>query len=195
MNEAVLELTTKIPKANLVYGTCEFYWNMGHKTIKLFRPSGEDFTSEDFKLGKSIENIDKIYNISVRINKKKENRNLFFDTVNVAISENSFETQVTWDVDFQLKAWHLFPALYLIAALIISLYYAWDICPSDLILRRYCFALASAIFFVIQVWPLYYLFKHKMEKLVSHPSTEKYKKDFEDFIHRKEKELRSNNIK
>ena len=187
MEKTFLELTTKIPKEKLVYTVCEFYWEMGHREIKLFWNEDDSLTSLNYEPLKRFKKLDELSNISVHIN-KKTNRELFFDNVNVSIEKEVFKTRLLWDVDLRFRKWHLVFIVYLIVAFVFSLYSAWNICPVDLPLRRYCFALSSSFIFVVLFLPLYYLFKHLFKKLKSHPSTIKYAKDFEEFIRNKEKE-------
>ncbi|MEZ5336364.1 MAG: hypothetical protein R2741_14610, partial [Methanolobus sp.] len=55
MEEAILELRTKIPKEKLVYSICEFYRRMGHRKIKLISKSEDNIISEDYTSSDEIE--------------------------------------------------------------------------------------------------------------------------------------------
>ncbi|WP_321430251.1 hypothetical protein [uncultured Methanolobus sp.] len=189
MNEAVLELTTKIQKEKLVYAICDFYWTMGHKTIKLGRESNDDIDYENYDPVEGIGNTGNISEIRVHTYKKKKNKYVYFDSVIVTFVNEGFKTKLIWDVDKGFREWEL---IYLILCFFATSHFSWNVCPPDSSWHRYCFVLSFPVFFFVLVWPMYYfMFKYQIKKLNSHPSTLKYRSDFEDFIHRKEKELLS----
>ena len=192
MDESDLELSTRIPKEKLVYTICDFYWTMGHKRIRLVRQTEDDINYEDYDPTKRIENIYGISRISVSTNKKKENNYVFFDSVNIIFEEDGFNTKLKWYVGLGFKKWHLLGLPYFLIVFMVSTHFAWIICPSDSPWHRYCFMVAFPSFLFIFIWPVYYIvLKRKANKLDSHPDTLKYRGEFEELIHRKEKELRS----
>ena len=187
-----LNLSTKIPKEKLVYTICDFYWTMGHKAIKLGKETEDHFNYEDYDPLKKIENVDRITEICVSTYKKKENNHVFFDSVNIAFEKDGFETKLLWFAAAGFKNWHLLGIPYVLIVFIAATYFAWIICPSDSPWHRYCFIIAFPTLLFVFIWPLYYvIFKYKDKKIGSHPDTLKYRKEFEELIHRKEKELRS----
>jgi len=189
MSEPILELRTKISKEKLVYTICDFYWTMGHKTIKLGRGFDDDINYENYDPVRRIGNTSDISEISVQTYKKKQNKHVFFDSMNINFTEDGFERKIIWDVDLGFREWHL---VYAFIAFFATTYLSWIICPSDSPWHRYCFIFSFPIFFIVLIWLLYYyLFKYKANKLDSHPDTQKYKTDFEEFIRKKEKELLS----
>ena len=184
-----LELSTKISKEKLVYTICNFYWMMGHKRIRLVRETEDDINYEDYEPTKKIDNIYGISRISVSTYKKKENNHVFFDSVNISFEKDGFETELLWFVAVGFKNWHLLGLPYLLIVFIAATYFAWIICPSDSPWHRYCFIVAFPSFLFTFIWPLYYvIYKHKDNKIGSHPDTLRYRKEFEEFINKKEKE-------
>jgi len=161
---------------------------MGHKTIKIYRGGDGDSNSEDYNFEDGIVNTDDISRISVHTYKKSENKQVF-DSVNVTIDEGIFERSIIWKVDIGLKAWHLICLVFLTIAYIVSAYYSWNICPNDYLWGRYCFALCVAFSFVIPLLLVYALLIRSFEKVYSHPDTQKYRREFEEFIKQKEKEM------
>jgi hypothetical protein len=188
-----LELTTKIPIEKLVPAICEFYWAIGHKTIKIIRGSDDNKTSDDYDSTKEIRNIEEITEISVHTYRKNENYHVFFDSVNIALAKRGSVTQVMWNVDLGFRIGHLIYVIYFIISFVVPYYCALNMCPVDYHSPwyRYCFVLYFTFFGTILVLPMYYLIDRKIKKLESHPSTERYKRDFEEFIHKKEKEFLS----
>jgi hypothetical protein len=186
-----IELTTKIPKEKLVPAICEFYWDMGHKKIVLTRGPDDDETLEEYGPVKGIENIGQISGISVLTHKQKRKK-LGFGSVQIIIKEGTFETKVIWHAGMGRRVLILVLA-YLVVSVIASAYYTWNLCPIHYHSpwHRYCAALLFAVFFLILNSPIYFLFNRKIKKINSHPSTERYKTDFEEFIRKKEKELLS----
>ncbi|WP_407355526.1 hypothetical protein [Methanolobus sp. WCC5] len=192
MDEPVFELTTKIPKDKLVYTICNFYRTMSHKKIRLARETADDIIFEDYDPLVKIDNVYGISKISVHTYKKKENKHVFFDSVNITFADEGATTKIMWYVGLGFKRWHLLGLVYLLIVFLASTYFAWIICPADSPWHRYCFTLAFPSFLFLFIWPMYYIiFKRKGKKLNSHPDTQKYRKDFEEFIRKKEKELLS----
>jgi hypothetical protein len=192
MRRPDLEIKTKISKIDLVYTICDFYWTKDHRTIKLVRETEDDISYEDYEPSKRIDNIDGITEISVHTHNKKENKYVFFDSVNIAFSKAGIETKLVWYLSLGLKKWHLLGLPYFLIVFIAATHFAWIICPSDSPWHRYCFMVAFPSFLFIFIWPVYYIvLKRKANKLDSHPDTLKYRKEFEELIRRKEKELRS----
>ena len=166
MNEAVLELTTRIQKEKLMYAICDFYWTMGHRTIKLARESNDDIDYENYNPVEGIGNTSNISEISVHTYKKKKNKYVYFDSIDVTFVEERFKTKLIWDVDQGFREWHL---IYVVLCFFATTYLAWIICPSDSTWHRYCFALSFPVFFFVLLWPIYYFeFKYKIKKLDSH---------------------------
>ncbi|WP_407355728.1 hypothetical protein [Methanolobus sp. WCC5] len=184
-----LELTTRIPKEKLVPAICDFYWDMGHKKIVLTRGSDVDETLEDYDPVKGIENIGQISEISV-LTRKQKRKKLGFGSVQINIKGGIFEIKITWGVEMKRRVFHLY-AVYVLVSFIVSIYYGWNMCPIDSFWRKYCAALFATAFIFILILPAYYSFNRSIEKINSHPSTERYKTDFEEFIRKKEKELLS----
>ncbi|AFV25281.1 hypothetical protein Mpsy_3082 [Methanolobus psychrophilus R15] len=182
-----LELITKIPKEKLVPAICEFYWAMGHKTVRLIRGSGDDKTYEDYSPVKGVKNAGEVSGIVVVTHKQRE---LGFGSVQITIKEGIFETKIMWGVDMKNGVFHLY-AMYVLVSFIVSIYYGWNMCPIDSFWRKYCAALFATAFIFILILPAYYSFNRSIKKINSHPSTERYKTDFEEFIRKKEKELLS----
>jgi hypothetical protein len=182
-----LELITKIPKEKLVPSICEFYWAMGQKTVRLIRGPNDDTTYEDYSPVKGVKSTGEVSGIVVMTHKQKE---LIFGSVQITIKEGIFETKIMWDVDMKLRVFHLY-AVYVLVSLIVSIYYGWNMCPIDSFWRKYCAALFMTAFIFILILPAYYSFNRSIEKINSHPSTERYKTDFEEFIRKKEKEFLS----
>jgi|GEM_PF-3077330 len=193
MNEAVLELKTKIPKERLVYDICEFYWNIGHNEIELIKGVGNDIKSEEYAPSEIIGNIPAISGISIFISKDCKEK-LEFDFITISIEDAVFERKILWGVDQKIKIVHVIFVAFFVVAFIATIIYGYhNIYPTNHFLSRYGTALFAALIFVPLIRLLYYLFERKIERVQSHPTTVKCKNDFEGFIHRKEKELRSEN--
>jgi hypothetical protein len=188
-----LELTTKIPKERLVYAICEFYWNIGHKEIELIRGTGNNIKSEEYAPSEIIANIPAISVISIILSKDCKGK-LEFDFITISIEDTVFERKILWGVDQKIKIIHVIFAAFIVVAFIATIIYGYhNIYPTNHFLSRYGTALFAVLIFVPLIKLLYYLFERRIERVQLHPTTVKCKKDFEDFIHRREKELRSEN--
>jgi hypothetical protein len=191
MNEAVLELTTKIPKERLVYAICDFYWSIGHNEIELIKGVGNDINSEEYAQSDLIENVSSISEISILISKDCKEK-LEFDFITISIEDTVFERKILWGVDQKIRIMHVIFAAFFVVSFIATIIYGYhNIYPTNHFLSRYGTALFAVLIFVPLIKLLYYLFERKIERVQSHSTTAKYKRDFEDFIHRKEKELNS----
>ncbi|WP_321428565.1 hypothetical protein [uncultured Methanolobus sp.] len=191
MNEAVLELTTRISKEKLVYAICEFYWNIGHSKIELIKEIGNDIKSEEYASSKTIESVSAISEISILLSKDRKEK-LEFDFITISIEDAVFERKILWGVDQKIKIIHVVFAVFFVVAFIATIIYGYhNIYPTNHFLSRYGTALFAVLIFVPIIKLLYYLFERKIERVQSHPTTIKCKNNFEDFIHSKEKELRS----
>lgn len=197
----VSKLITKIPIEKLVPAICEFYWDMGHKKIKLTRGprifTGEQndltlnsdikLTVEDYDPVKGIENIGKISQVSVLTQKQKE---LKICSVQIAIEAGIFETKTSWYVAMKERVYYLY-AVYFVVSALVSLYYAVNMCSGAGYWERPCGIFFLTLFLVILALPAFYSYERAIDKVDSHPSTEKYRKDFEEFIRKMEKEFLS----
>lgn len=188
LEEALLGVTTRIPKEKTVHSICDFYWTMGHKKIRLIRLSDDKKTYEDYDPAKGIEMAGEIQGIAVLTNKSHKN-NLKFGSVQITLQGSSFDTKIMWDVDIRLSAWHVVGVVYLIFALIVPTFYAYyNICPTNYIWRRYCSAIIGGVICGVSFKLMYDSFERNVEKLKSHPDTQKYKTEFEEFMKKEEKE-------
>ena len=187
MKEAVLELTTKIPKEKLVYTICEFYWDIGHNEIELIKEDGNDIYSEEYTPLEVIGNTSDVSGISIFI-PKNDKRKLEFDFITISIKDIAFENKILWGVDLKIKIVHIFFAVCLVVAFIATIIYGYhNIYPTNHFLSRYGTALFAALIFVPLIRLLCYLFERKIERIQSHPTTIKYKNHFEEHIREKEK--------
>lgn len=188
MEIPILELTTKIPKEELVYNVCEFYRGMGHREIILIKESDDDIKFEDYDPLNITGNTAEITCISVLISKIHK-RELKFDSVQISIEDKVLNNNIQWTVDTRIKTIHAMTVIFLAIGFVATVIYGYhNIYPGNRFLSRYVTALLCAIIFTLLIYSSLYLVWLKFEKIKSHPSTIKYAKDFEEFIQNKEKE-------
>jgi hypothetical protein len=187
MEESILEPTTKISREKLVNIICEFYWDMGHEKIQLTRSQGDSITYENYDPLKTIANTIEISGISILISKECNER---FDFVTISLEDTIFKNKILWGVDQKIRIMHVIFAAFFVLSFIATIIYGYhNIYPTNYFLSKYGTALFAVLIYVPLITLLYYLFEHKVEKVQSHPTTMKYKEEFEEFINQKEKEM------
>jgi hypothetical protein len=186
------EIITRIPIKKLVDIICEFYWNIGHKTIILTGHLNDDEQGyEDYNPLKEIQNQDDVTKIIVHAH-KEEKKELKFDLVLIHIKREGFKTKITWKVD---KRFGIYVYIYVASAFIISFYGGLELSPeynpdlSAYLIRKYTFGLYFILIFAVLIISPYYAYYFQIKWINSHQSTEKYKLEFEQHIREKEREL------
>mgnify|MGYP001440686017 CR=1 FL=1 len=171
------EITTKIPRENLLYIICNFYWNMGHKSI-MFTENPEVHQSYMYyNPTLEIENAGKNKKISVSTHKKKENKQKFDSVVVNFEKEGIGKTKINWRVAFGYKDWQF---IYFIVAFFIGLHYAG---------KPYISGFMGTLITIALIIPVFYWIFYRIKKLENHPSIERYKKEFKEMIRQKEREM------
>ncbi|WP_440948222.1 hypothetical protein ACSAZL_08320 [Methanosarcina sp. T3] len=170
-----MEIITKIPIDKLVNIICNFYWDIGHKSIKIIRNPSDLETYIDYSPDKKFEKLDEIRKISVATYKKKENKQKF-DSVIIHFEEDkSNKTKILWETSFGFKTWN---TIYIIIAFFIGLDFAGKQHTTGLM----------AMFLLLLI-PLYLAISFRIKRIEKHPSVKKCKKEFEELIRKKEREL------
>ena len=167
-----METVTKIPMSKLVYIICEFYRSTGHEKITLEKANSYLYYNPEVKL-KAPEQIKEI-----RVSTRKGPNKQKFDSVyfNFEQIEGS-KIKIVGHVGFGFKIWD---TIYILIALLITAAYA---------LKPFTTGRGSMYFFIFLFIPLYIIGSLRMKRVAKHPSVERYKKEFEELIRKKENEI------
>lgn len=190
-----LELITTVPKEKLISSICRFYWDMGYSTISIYGELQGDSNQVYYDPSYEIIDASKCKRISVSTETGKENKPVF-DFVEIIIEEGVSETKIMWSVDIELKS-RLVSILFVVPFLIAT--YRTTVFElereSELLGGRAEGLVYIAYFLIILGISLIPWFivvqdmdKSNLKKYGSHPSIERFKKEFEDLISKIETE-------
>lgn len=171
-----MEVITKIPMSMLAYSICDFYWDKGHKSIRIIEDPKNLDTYTEYKPDVEFENIKKIKKISVATHKKKENKQKFDSVIIHFEKSNVDNTKILWKTSFGFK---MLDFIYIGVSFLIGLYVAG---------KPHTTGLSAFFVFVLLLIPFYLILSLRVKKIENDPNIEKYKKEFEEYIREKEEE-------
>ncbi|MBP2029400.1 hypothetical protein J2755_000320 [Methanohalophilus levihalophilus] len=181
------EIKTRIPLNKLVNIIGDFYWNRGYKTgrIKIINPNKEEkegirhpqYTYKDYTPDFNLDDTDEIVNMSFGTDKKPNKQP--FDSIYLEFDEGLNSVNIRGNFGIGFKKRHF---ILLIFAFFTTTYYAGLPLTSGF---------GSTVFFLLLVFLIFVFYFRRVRKVAKKPVIGIFKKEFEEHIRQKEKELTS----
>lgn len=172
-----MEIVTRIPIDQLVTIICTFYWQLGHKSIRVIRDPKDFDTYINYHPDKNIDKLDTIKKISIATYKKKENKQKFDSVIIHLDKDETNKSRIHWKTSFGFKTWNY---AYIIVALILGFVFAGNFHTTGLM---------TVYLIILSLFPMFFISSFRIRKVAKDPSVEKYKNEFKEHIQKKEREL------
>jgi hypothetical protein len=159
-----------------VHTICKFYWNTGHKKIRLEITNSSETSYSYYNPEIKLEAFNNVKEILVSTRKRPNKQK--FDSVYFNFEQiDGNKIRIVGRIGFGFRIWQY---IYIFIAMLTSI---------DYLLKPFTTGMSSVFFFFLLLIPLYLFLYFKLRIISKHPSVAKYKEGFEEHIRNKEKEL------